>query len=57
MSDADEGDAVIPSGRGVSDLWTNVNHVAIVVSDIGKSLAFYADVIGMKQVLRPDFDR
>ena len=43
--------------RGVSDLWTNVNHIAIVVSNVGKSLSFYTDVIGMKQVLRPDFDR
>ena len=43
--------------RGVSDLWTNVNHIAIVVSNVGTSLSFYTDVVGMKQVLRPDFDR
>ena len=43
--------------RGVSDLWTNVNHIAIVVSNVGTSLSFYTDVIGMKQILRPDFDR
>jgi len=43
--------------RGVSDLWKNVNHVAIVVSDIGRSVAFYSGVLGMKQILRPDFDR
>ena len=35
---------------GVSDLWKNVNHVAIVVSDIGRSDAFYSGVLGMKQV-------
>ena len=43
--------------RGVSRLWSSVNHVALVVSDIGRSLAFYTDVIGMKQIIRPDFDR
>ena len=35
---------------GVSDLWKNVNHVAIVVSNIGCSVAFYSGVLGMKQV-------
>ena len=35
---------------GVSDLWKNVNHVAIVVSDIGCSIAFYSGVLGMNQV-------
>ena len=35
---------------GVSDLWKNVNHIAIVVSDIGRSVAFYSGVLGMKQV-------
>ena len=34
-----------------------VNHIAIVVSDIGRSLHFYTDIIGMEQVNRPDFDR
>lgn len=34
-----------------------INHLAIVVSDVGKSLSFYTEVVGMKQVLRPDFDR
>ena len=43
--------------RGVSSLWTNVNHIAITVSDVGRSLAFYTDIVGMKQVLRPNFDR
>ena len=45
------------TSRGVSELWTGVNHIAIVVSDVGKSLVFYTDVIGMKQVFRPNFDR
>ncbi len=43
--------------RGVSKYWTKVNHVAIVVSDVGRSLSFYTDVVGMKQVIRPNFDR
>jgi hypothetical protein len=43
--------------RGISNLWTSVNHVALVVSDVGRSLAFYTDVLGMKQVIRPNFDR
>jgi len=46
-----------PQLRGVSDLWKTVNHVAIVVSDVGRSVAFYSGVLGMKQILRPDFDR
>ena len=29
----------------------------IVVSDVGRSLNFYSDVVGMKQVMRPNFDR
>ena len=43
--------------RGVDDLWTSVNHIAIVVSDVGTSLAFYTDIVGMKQMHRPNFDR
>ena len=42
---------------GVSKLWCSVNHLALVVSDVGRSLSFYSDVVGMKQVMRPDFDR
>ena len=49
--------ASIMEQRGLNDLWTGVNHIAIVVSDVGRSLAFYSDVIGMKQVMRPNFDR
>ena len=43
--------------RGINDLWTTVNHIAIVVSDVGASLSFYTDVVGMKQIMRPNFDR
>ncbi len=37
--------------------WSGANHLAIIVSDVGRSLQFYADVVGMEQVRRPDFDR
>ena len=43
--------------RGVSRLWSSVNHIAIVVEDVGRSLQFYTDVVGMKQIMRPNFDR
>ena len=43
--------------RGVNDLWKCANHIAICVSDVGASLSFYTDVIGMKQIMRPNFDR
>merc|ERR1712025_475455 len=42
---------------GVSDLWNSVNHIAIVVSDVGRSCAFYGGTLGLQQVMRPDFDR
>merc|ERR1719495_2506246 len=42
---------------GLKNYWCNVNHIAIVVSDIGISLSFYVNVIGMVQIIRPDFDR
>ena len=41
----------------LSNFWSSVNHLAIVVSDVGRSLSFYTNIIGMKQVMRPDFDR
>ena len=43
--------------RGLGDLIYKANHIAIVVSDVGKSLAFYSDVLGMQQIRRPNFDR
>jgi len=42
---------------GVSNLWCSVNHLALVVSDVGRSLSFYSNIVGMRQVMRPDFDR
>ena len=32
-------------------------HWVIVVSNVGRSLVFYTNVIGMKQVVMPNFDR
>ena len=42
---------------GVSDQWKSVNHIALVVADVGRSATFYGGVLGMKQIMRPDFDR
>ena len=56
-ADEIEKDVSTEIEKGVKDLWTSVNHVALVVSDIGISLGFYADVVGMTQVHRPNFDR
>jgi catechol 2,3-dioxygenase-like lactoylglutathione lyase family enzyme len=36
---------------------TSVNHIAFIVSDVGKATDFCADVLGLQQVRRPDFDR
>jgi len=52
----DEPQAVLPN-KGVSDLWNKVDHIALVVSDVGRSAAFYGSKLGMIQVHRPDFDR
>lgn len=43
--------------RGLGSLVSKMGHVALVVSDVGRSAAFYADVLGFRQVVRPDFDR
>ena len=43
--------------RGMGDLITRINHVAIIVSDVGRSLAFYTEIIGFQQIQRPNFDR
>jgi Ca2+-binding EF-hand superfamily protein/catechol 2,3-dioxygenase-like lactoylglutathione lyase family enzyme len=42
---------------GLGTLLTKVNHIAIIVSDINKSLAFYVEVLGLQQIRRPNFDR
>jgi catechol 2,3-dioxygenase-like lactoylglutathione lyase family enzyme len=43
--------------RGLGDLLMKVNHIAITVSDVGKSLSFYVDILGLQQIRRPTFDR
>ncbi|CAF1422060.1 unnamed protein product [Rotaria sp. Silwood1] len=43
--------------RGLGDLITKVNHISITVSDVGKSLNFYVDILGLQQIRRPNFDR
>ena len=43
--------------RGVGDLLLKVNHIAITVSDVGRSLNFYVDILGFQQIRRPTFDR
>jgi catechol 2,3-dioxygenase-like lactoylglutathione lyase family enzyme len=43
--------------RGLGDLVLCVNHIAMIVSDVGRSTAFYTDVLGLQQIKRPNFDR
>lgn len=43
--------------RGLGNLLHKVNHIAITVSDVGESLAFYSDILGFQQIRRPNFDR
>jgi len=64
MKNLNPGDSInhqvttfLPPSVGVSDLWQKVDHVALVVSDVGRSAAFYRLKLGMTQIPRPDFDR
>ncbi|CAF1125446.1 unnamed protein product [Rotaria sp. Silwood1] len=43
--------------RGLGDLIIKVNHIAITVSDVGRSLSFYVDILGFQQIRRPSFQR
>eukprot|EP00931_Biecheleriopsis_adriatica_P069229 TRINITY_DN4309_c0_g1_i4.p1 TRINITY_DN4309_c0_g1~~TRINITY_DN4309_c0_g1_i4.p1 ORF type:complete len:337 (-),score=61.62 TRINITY_DN4309_c0_g1_i4:302-1312(-) len=43
--------------RGCRDLIRGVNHIALVVRDIGRSVHFYVDVLGFDLIDRPNFDR
>jgi len=36
---------------------SSVNHIAFIVSDVGRSITFYSGVLGLQQVKRPNFDR
>jgi Glyoxalase/Bleomycin resistance protein/Dioxygenase superfamily len=43
--------------RGLGVLIQMVNHIALIVSDVGRSASFYTDVLGCQQINRPNFDR
>jgi catechol 2,3-dioxygenase-like lactoylglutathione lyase family enzyme len=43
--------------RGIGDAIQRINHIAIIVADVGRSLAFYTEVMGFQQIRRPNFDR
>ena len=43
--------------RVLGNLILKVNHVTLTVSDVGKSLYFYVDILGLQQVRRPSFNR
>ena len=43
--------------RGLGHLIMKVNHIAITVSNVGRSLNFYVDILGLQQIRRPHFDR
>lgn len=36
---------------------SSVNHIAFIVSDVGRSIYFYSEILGLQQVKRPNFDR
>jgi len=42
---------------GLGNLLKKVNHIAILVKDVGTSLAWYVNVLGLQQIRRPNFDR
>lgn len=43
--------------RGLGNLVLSINHIALIVSDVGRSTAFYTEVLGLQQIHRPNFDR
>lgn len=42
---------------GLGDNVVKVNHMAIIVSDVGLSAQFYSSVLGYQQIRRPNFDK
>jgi len=42
---------------GLGPLVGHVNHIALIVRDVGNSLQFYTQVLSFRQVGRPNFDR
>ncbi|CAN8069039.1 unnamed protein product [Agarophyton chilense] len=43
--------------NGLGGLVYKANHLALIVSDVGRSTAFYTNVMGFQQIRRPNFDR
>ena len=43
--------------KGLGTLIKKCSHIAIVVADVGISMAFYVDVMGFQLVKRPNFHR
>ena len=43
--------------RGLGELIYKANHITLTVSDVGKSLAFYRDVLGLQQIRRPNLEK
>jgi catechol 2,3-dioxygenase-like lactoylglutathione lyase family enzyme len=43
--------------RGLGDMLRRVNHIALIVRDVGYSACFYTEIIGFQQLRRPNFDR
>lgn len=43
--------------RGLGKVIYKANHIALIVSDVGRSVRFYADVMGFQQIRRPNFDK
>lgn len=43
--------------RGLGEVIYKANHIALIVEDVGRSAAFYSDVLGFQQIRRPNFDR
>ena len=41
----------------IGDLIRKANHIALTVSNIGRSLWFYTEILGLQQIKRPNFDR
>jgi len=47
-----------PENRaGVGPYLGRVNHIALIVSDVGRSTEFYSKILGLPQINRPNFDR
>lgn len=43
--------------QGLGDNVLQANHLAIIVSDVGRSAQFYSNVLGFQQIRRPNFDK